>query len=131
MKILVVDDDELNIEILNDILEDADFDTVSAENGQEALDIINKDSSIDIILLDRMMPVMNGMQFIEAFQKHPRWRDIPVIFQTAASRPAELIEGMETGAYYYLTKPFDRDIVLSIVRSAVDDLEKKRQRNAS
>lgn len=127
MKVLIVDDDELNIEILKDILEDADFETVQAENGKEALELLSNDRSIDIVLLDRMMPVMNGMEFIKAFRETPQGKEIPIIFQTAASRPNELIEGMETGAYYYLTKPFDKDIVLSIIRSAVDDLERKKR----
>jgi len=126
MRVLIVDDDELNIEILQDILQDAEFDTVIAENGKEALAMIDRDPSIELVLLDRMMPVMDGMGFIEAFRSHPRWNQIAVIFQTAASRPSEMIEGMETGAYYYLTKPFDRDIVLSIIRSAVDELARRK-----
>ena len=128
MKILVVDDDELNIDILTDILEDDGFDVITAENGQEALDALKADvdREIELILLDRMMPVMTGMECITEIRKNDLWKDIPVIFQTAANQPKDLIDGMATGAYYYLTKPFDKNIVLSIVRSAMDDLRKKQ-----
>jgi CheY-like chemotaxis protein len=123
MKILIVDDDEMNIEILVDILEDAGFETTYAENGQEALGVLESDAAgkIKLILLDRMMPVMDGMEFKEAISLDDRWKDIPIIFQTAASQPKDLVEGMQTGAYYYLTKPFDKEILLSIVHAAMKD----------
>ncbi len=125
MKILIVDDDELNVKILEEILEDAEFDTVSAENGVQALERLREHDDIAIILLDRMMPVMDGMQFMEEIKKHPEWADKPVIMQTAANQPKEVIEGSASGVYYYLTKPFDEQIVLSVIRAAIDDMEKQ------
>lgn len=123
MKILIVDDDELNRKILNDILGDAEFEVSEASDGKQALEMLEQDSAIKIILLDRMMPQMDGMQFMEVFSKNHRWRNKKVIMQTAANQPKDVIEGNSTGVYYYLTKPFDEDIVLSIVRSAASDIE--------
>lgn len=124
MKILIVDDDEMNIEILVDILEDAGFETTYAENGEEGLAVLEDDTmgQIKLILLDRMMPVMDGMEFKERISLDERWKDIPIIFQTAASQPKDLIEGMQTGAFYYLTKPFDKEVVLSVVHSALEEI---------
>ena len=123
MKILVVDDDELNRKILNDILEEESFKVLEAEDGAQALKMLEEDNDIKIILLDRMMPTMNGMEFMDHFSKNAKWRNKKVIMQTAANQPKDVIEGNATGVYYYLTKPFDEDIVLSIVRSAASDIE--------
>lgn len=123
MKILIVDDDELNRKILIEILTHADFEVVEAEDGKEALQALENDSSIKIILLDRMMPNMNGMEFMDRFSTKAEWRNKKVIMQTAANQPKDVIEGNATGVYYYLTKPFDEDIVLSVVRSAASDIE--------
>ena len=123
MKILVVDDDELNRKILNDILVEESFTVLQAGDGAQALQMLEEDDNIKIILLDRMMPNMNGMEFMEKFSANAKWRHKKVIMQTAANQPKDVIEGNATGIYYYLTKPFDEDIVLSIVRSAASDIE--------
>lgn len=125
MKILIVDDDELNVKILEEILEDADFQTVSAENGLEAMDRLKEHADVELILLDRMMPKMDGMQFMEEIKKQPEWENTPIIMQTAANQPKEVIEGTSAGAYYYLTKPFDEQVVLSVVRAAIDEMKSK------
>lgn len=124
VKILIVDDDELNLRILQEILEGSEFLAISAEDGEEALAQLETHPDIRVILLDRMMPKMDGMQFMEEFHKHDEWRHIAVVMQTAASEPRDVIEGNATGIYYYLTKPYDEQIVLSVVRAALDDQKK-------
>lgn len=123
MKILIVDDDELNRKILKEILEDGEFESVEACDGLEAFDMLKKESDIGLILLDRRMPNMDGMQFMEEMRNRPEYKDIPVIMQTAANSPREVIEGSSTGVYYYLTKPYDEQIVISIVRAALEKRE--------
>lgn len=123
MKILIVDDDELNRKILEEILSDAGFDTVSAEDGVVALEKLEAYPDITVVLLDRMMPRMDGMEVMQRINEHPQWKHKAVIMQTAAGKPQEVIEGSSTGVYYYLTKPFNEQIVLSIVRAAIDDLK--------
>ena len=126
MKVLVVDDDELNRKILTSILEDAKFEVVEAQDGVVALEQMEQHSDIQIILLDRMMPRMNGMEFMEEFKKRPDWEGKKVIMQTAANQPKDVIEGNKTGVYYYLSKPFDDEIVMSVVRAACDDINKDK-----
>lgn len=126
MKILIVDDDELNRKILRTILQDAQFETVEAADGLEALEVLSGDSSIQVILLDRMMPRMDGIAFMKEFSSRPEWAYKKVIMQTAANQPKDVISGKSTGVYYYLAKPFDDDILVSVVRAAADEINRMR-----
>ncbi|MDX1975557.1 MAG: response regulator [Rickettsiales bacterium] len=120
-KVLIVDDEEFNLDILNDYLTDADYDVVSASNGKLALDALIKNSDIDVIVLDRMMPVMDGMEMLSKLKAHEEWKNIPVIMQTAAASSQQIMEGVQAGVYYYLAKPYDESLLLSIVRAAIRD----------
>ena len=122
MKILVVEDDQLNMEIICEALESEDYELIKAFNGLEALTLLkaHKDE-IELILLDRMMPEMDGMTFLEESRKADLLGKIPVVMQTAAGSQKEVIEGAATGVYYYLTKPYDYKHLLAVVRSALDD----------
>ena len=73
---------------------------------------------LDSILLDRIIPGMDGIEFCQQIKKDERWKLIPVIMQTAASRPQEIREGIEAGVFYYLLKPLAIDRLLSILASA-------------
>jgi DNA-binding response OmpR family regulator len=130
--ILIIDDEPFNIEILKEHLSDDDYTILTAENGQLGLDVLNKNKSkIDVILLDRMMPVMNGMEFLKIIKKDSSINNIPIIMQTAATSDNDIIEGINAGAYYYLTKPFQTDIMLSIVKAAISDYARHREINTS
>lgn len=122
-RILIVDDDELNLRILEEILHEANFETMRAMNGLQAMALLEEGESFDLILLDRMMPEMDGMQVMERLKADDRWKNIPVVMQTAATAPTQVIEGATSGVYYYLTKPFEEEMVLSIVRSALQGEE--------
>ncbi len=120
--ILIIDDEPFNVEILTEHLEDESYNILSAENGQLGLKLLQENKkNIDVILLDRMMPIMNGMEFLEIIKKDNSLKNIPIIMQTAASSDSEIVEGINAGAYYYLTKPFQPDILLSIVNAAIND----------
>ncbi len=124
--ILLVDDEPLNLEILALHLACPAYSTTCAENGQAAWDILDADpEGFDAILLDRMMPVMNGMELLAKLRADPRFAALPVIMQTAAAGKEQVAEGLRQGAYYYLTKPFESDILLAIVEAA---LEHRRNR---
>lgn len=123
MKILVVDDDDLCRKVLLEVFVTAGFEVSEARDGDEALTALESDPSIGVILLDRMMPNVDGIEFMTRFSNRMAWQDKRVIMQTAANQPKHVIEGNATGVYYYLTKPFDDEIVLSIVRAAVSDIE--------
>jgi len=119
--ILIVDDEELNLEIISEYLSE-DYKTSTAEDGLIAWEMLEKDPSIyDVILLDRMMPNMNGMEVLERIKQHPILKSCPVIFQTAKASVADISEGLNAGAFYYLTKPFEEEVLLSVVNTAVND----------
>lgn len=119
-RLLLVEDDLQNVEILLHALRGQAYDVTVAENGKVALAIL-AEQKFDIILLDRMMPVMDGMTFLRRIRADPVLREIPVIMQTAATEKHYIEEGIRAGVYYYLTKPFSKQILLAIIKSALDD----------
>ncbi|MDH5433306.1 MAG: response regulator [Gammaproteobacteria bacterium] len=120
--ILIVDDEPLNVEIIQEILEDKNFQLSFAENGEQAIQLLEaKPDSIDVVLLDRMMPKMGGMEVLKRIKQHPVLRYCPVIFQTAKSSSEEIAEGLNAGAHYYLTKPFNEDVLMSVIGTAIRD----------
>ncbi len=119
--ILIVDDEILNLEIVSEYLSD-DYQISTAENGVIAWEMLEKSpNDFDVILLDRMMPNMNGMEVLEKIKQHPILQHCPVIFQTAKASASDIAEGINAGAYYYLTKPFDDNVLLSVTKTAVED----------
>lgn len=126
-KILVVDDEPFNLEILIEYLEDAGYGTVSAQNGIVAWNSLEESpETFSAILLDRMMPEMDGMEVLARVKQHPLLKTLPVIMQTAKAAKEDILDGLQAGAYYYLTKPFDKDKLLAIVKTAVDDYQEYR-----
>ncbi len=75
----------------------------------------------DAIILDRMMPGMDGMKVLANIKAHEALEQVPVVMQTAKAESRDIIDGLKAGAYYYLTKPYDGDVLKTIVRSAVND----------
>jgi CheY-like chemotaxis protein/anti-sigma regulatory factor (Ser/Thr protein kinase) len=119
--ILIVDDEILNLEIVSEYLSDG-YQISTAENGVIAWEMLeNSPNEFDVILLDRMMPNMNGMEVLEKIKQHPILQHCPVIFQTAKASASDIAEGINAGAYYYLTKPFDENVLLSVTKTAVED----------
>ena len=121
MKILIVDDDELNRKILLDILEETPYEVLVAQDGKEGLAMLELHPDTAVVLLDRMMPELDGMQVLSAISENPKLAHLKIIMQTAANEPKDVIEGNAAGVYYYLTKPFDEELVLSVVESAIND----------
>ncbi len=103
-------------------LEDEQYILHDALDGDIALQKLEADpDKYDVILLDRMMPNLDGMEVLQRIKNNPELEHLPVIMQTAMARKEEVLEGIEAGAYYYLTKPFEEDELLSIVHTAVHD----------
>lgn len=126
--VLTVDDEPNNLAILSTDLEDAGYNVVSANDGLEAWNILNeKKNKIQAILLDRMMPNMDGMEFMKKIKETPDFSSIPVIMQTAAAEKEQVAQGIEAGVYYYLTKPYDVNIMLSILHAAIVDYANYRK----
>ena len=126
-RILIVDDEPHNLMILQDILEVLDGDLISASDGKMALAALEPDpDAIDVVVLDRMMPGMDGIQCITHMKANPGMAAIPVIMQTAAATHEDVLSGIAAGAYYYLTKPFEAQMLLSMVRAALADRRRYR-----
>lgn len=120
--ILIVDDEPINLEIICALLEDSDYELAVANDGQQAWHMLESNPNLyDSIILDRMMPGMDGMEVLAKLKSHEAMQNIPVVMQTARSENQDIIEGLNAGAYYYLTKPYDGELLKSVVRSAVTD----------
>jgi DNA-binding response OmpR family regulator len=125
--ILVVDDEVPNVEILTEILGGAGYDTVPAGDGVRAWGLLaDQPTRFDAVVLDRMMPDMDGMQVL-AMMKHSKAHElIPVIMQTARTDNQDVLDGLRAGAWYYLCKPFDGRTLLAVVNTAVQDYRRYR-----
>ncbi len=121
--ILIVDDTPENIDVLNGLL--SDFKRKIAIDGERALKIAFSDTPPDLILLDIMMPGMDGYEVCKRLRENDATKDIPVIFLTAKSTREDIIKGFESGGQDYVTKPFDHHELLQRVKT---HLELKSQR---
>jgi DNA-binding response OmpR family regulator len=117
-KILVVDDEKIEREILISYLKLGGYEIDSAENGQVALDFL-KDNPVDCILLDVQMPVMDGFQTIKRLKSDPALSSIPVVFLTSMDRSTLQIRGLELGAVHYVIKPYNKAVLLATVKSVL------------
>lgn len=124
-RLLLVDDEPLNIDYLEQELEEKGFELLSASNGQEALDAIRA-SLPDLVLLDIMMPVMDGFTVLEHVKADQTIRDIPIIIISANNDLQSVVKGIQRGAEDYLPKPFE-PVILNARISA--SLERKRLRD--
>ena len=115
-KILVVDDTPSNIQSLAATLKPAGYQVLVATNGQQALDVMAKVRP-DLILLDIMMPVMDGFEACVNIKANAEWHDIPIIFLTAKTETADLVKGFELGAVDYVNKPFNAHELMARVHT--------------
>jgi len=122
--ILIVDDNPTNIQVLNEVLGD-DYEILFATNGKDGIHIAREEQP-DLILLDIMMPEMDGYHVCRELKESLRTKDIPVIFVTAMSEAEDETNGLEMGAVDYIIKPINPPIVKARVRN---HLELKRQRD--
>jgi DNA-binding response OmpR family regulator len=130
-RVLIVDDDGFNREILVEFLDGEGYSLSTAADGEEALAALDVHGHVyDAVLLDRMMPGIDGMEVLRRIKATPALRWLPVIMQTAAAARDQVVEGIEAGAFYYLTKPFEMQILRSLVRSAVEASRSQRQLQA-
>ena len=128
VKVLAVDDEEMNLEILMKHLTKAKFETTAVSSGEAAWDYLTMNpGEVDIVILDKMMPGMSGIELLKKIKSSPQFKHLLVILQTASVGTSEMIEGIQAGAYYYITKPYAAELLLSIVRSAAHDFLEMEQ----
>ncbi|MCP4218915.1 MAG: hybrid sensor histidine kinase/response regulator [bacterium] len=117
--VFIVDDVPKNLQVLCNILRKKEYRIAAATNGKQALEMI-PEVRPDLILLDVMMPEMDGFQVCEKLQENPDTRDIPIIFLTARTGTADVVKGLEAGAVDYVTKPFNGAELLSRVHTHLE-----------
>lgn len=126
-RILLAEDEVTNMSILSAFLSSAGFEVVEATNGKIAWDILCKDSQFDLVVADHRMPEMEGLDLAMRMRTDAVLKKIPVIMQTGASEPEDVLRGIRAGVYYYLAKPYEEEALLGIVRSAVQERRQKSQ----
>jgi CheY-like chemotaxis protein len=119
-RILLVDDQTVNLKLLKEMLDNQGYTFSFAKNGKKALEIVGA-AKPDLILLDIMMPEMDGWEVLKRLKKDKLYRDIPVIVQTVLESPEDFERGLSLGAFYYITKPLNRNILLPLVKSALEE----------
>ncbi|KPA18942.1 response regulator receiver modulated diguanylate cyclase [Candidatus Magnetomorum sp. HK-1] len=116
--ILIVDDEKNNIDLLVNLLK-TDYDTIAAKSGKQALKLSNSKIPPDLILLDIIMPEMDGYEVCQQLKSNKTTRDIPIIFITAMCKDHDEFKGLELGAVDYITKPIRPAIVRARVKSHI------------
>ncbi len=123
-KILVVEDESDIRNFVAKALTAKGYKVFEASNGYEGWHLLQKVKP-DIVILDIMMPVMDGMEVLKKIREHPEFKEMPVIMLTGKSEDKDILEGYSVGADYYITKPFDIKTVLIGVKMMLEDKEKK------
>jgi signal transduction histidine kinase/DNA-binding response OmpR family regulator len=114
-KILVVDDDQRNVFALSKILIERGMEVIKAENGKNALEILDTQSGIDMVLMDIMMPELDGYEAMKQIRLNGKFRNLPVIALTAKAMKDDKLKCIEAGANDYIAKPIDVDRLLSLM----------------
>lgn len=126
--ILIVDDESQNLEIIREYLEDEAYHVETRQNSLEAWQELEAGPEVfDVILLDWMMPGLDGLAMLNNIKQHPQLKFIPVIMQTARTNKQDILRGMTAGAFYYLTKPYNQESLCSIINAALEDIQRFRQ----
>ncbi len=125
-RILVVDDVVRNLQVVGTMLRNAGFEIMPTTSGAQALERVRVQLP-DLILLDLMMPEMDGLEVCKRLKAEPLTRQIPVIFLTASNEMEHLVKGFEVGAVDYVTKPFNPPELLARVRTHIE-LRQARER---
>lgn len=124
-RILIVDDEPFNVDYLEQELEDLNYQTIAAVNGKDALEKITNEKP-DLVLLDIMMPIMDGFTVLEKVKSNSEIRNIPIIVISANNDLPNMVKGIELGAEDYLPKPFEPTLLKARIQSS---LEKKHLRD--
>lgn len=127
LTILVVEDDRIERMFMEQQIKDLGHGMITADNGQNALETLyaNKES-IDVILMDRMMPVMDGLTAVRRIKENADLRRIPIVMITGAASAKEIQEGIDAGVFYYLTKPVNEDVLKSVLSAATREASQTR-----
>ena len=115
-KVLIVDDDARNIFALTSLLENHEVEVISATNGRQAIDIIHHTPGLGMVLMDIMMPEMDGYETMREIRRDPKLRTLPILALTAKAMKGDREKCLDAGASDYIAKPVNTDQLLSLMR---------------
>lgn len=122
--VLVVDDEQFNLDLISEYLSEVNMEVVCVDNGEQALTLLQETPHrFSAVLLDRMMPGINGMEVLVKIKEDKELNRLPVIMQTAKTGKQNMLEGLNAGAHYYLSKPYDQKTLIAIVSTAIRDYQ--------
>lgn len=114
--ILIVDDNDYNLKVVGSFLKEKDYKIAFANDGESALNLLSQ-NKFDLILLDIMMPGMDGFEVCRIIKERPETKNIPVIFLTARIETESIVKGFQVGGVDYLTKPFNKEELFARVNN--------------
>ncbi|VAW52123.1 hypothetical protein MNBD_GAMMA05-655 [hydrothermal vent metagenome] len=123
-KVLVVDDEQFNLDLIEEYLSEINVDVLCVDRGEKALSVLKESPQLfSAVLLDRMMPGIDGIEVLVKIKEDEVISRLPVIMQTAKTGRESMLEGLNAGAHYYLSKPYDQPTLVAIVSTAIRDYE--------
>ncbi len=123
--VLAVDDEQYNLELIKEYLSEIDIETVCVESGEQALmQLEESPHRFSAVLLDRMMPGIDGIEVLKKIKADENINHLPVIMQTAKAGKDSMLEGLNAGAHYYLSKPYDQQTLVAIISTAIRDYQR-------
>jgi two-component system cell cycle response regulator len=126
LNLLVVEDDRVARMFMEQQIKDLGHNMLGVENGQQALEYLNINKNIDIILMDRVMPVIDGLTAVRRIKDNAELRRIPIVMITGAASAHEIQEGIDAGVFYYLAKPVNEDVLKSVLSAAARETNRNR-----
>jgi CheY-like chemotaxis protein len=127
-RILIVDDNPADLELLDEHLSSEGYELDRAEDGMAAFQLLEANpSKYDAVVVDRNMPRLGGLELLQWVKQNSELKSLPVIMQSASDSRGDLLQAMRSGAHYYLTKPYDVEMLLTVVGTAVRDRVSYRQ----
>jgi CheY-like chemotaxis protein len=119
-RVLIVDDDPRNLFAISSVLESQGMEILIAENGQDAIDVLMNEPAIDLVLMDIMMPGMDGYSTMEVIRHQDGFADLPIIALTAKAMVGDREKAIHAGASDYVTKPVAIDMLLEVMHRWLD-----------
>lgn len=127
IRILAVEDNVIAMNFLTAQISELGHKVMTATDGAQALEVLNENlNNIDVILMDREMPVMDGLSAVKRIKSNTLSRDIPIIMVTGADSSKQMQEGLNAGVFYYLTKPVNEEMLRSVLSAAVREAQQAR-----
>src|SRR4029078_4688623 len=119
-RVLIVDDEPPNLFAISSVLESRGVDVLIAENGQDGIDVLTREPAIELVLMDIMMPGMDGYSTMEVIRRQEAFADLPLIAATAKAMVGDREKAISAGASDYVTKPVEIDMLLDVLHRWLD-----------